>query len=313
MDWHCLCVRPVGGGLVIDTLNWRWIFIVAAVPMIATVVLSLGLPSPDTGPVAVDYVGVALGAVGLTATVFALIEVPVLGPSHPAVAAALVAGLACIAAFVWWQLKAPSSTVPLHLFTIRNFGVGNVMAVLYFGGVSMGTVVVVLFLQEVAGFSALQAGIATLPWPMLSFVIASRVGALSAVVGPRVFVVVGPLVAALGFVLMRPDPAAFNFWSQMLPGLLLFGLGMAVTATPLTATVLAAVASAHSGIGSAVNNAVSRVAALFSIALIGIIASGALDYASFRRLAIVAAALMVTSSVVAAIGIRNPAEPHAVT
>ncbi len=302
-------VGPLVGGLAVDFLNWRWIFIVSAAPVVVTFALSFGLARGSTQPGRVDVLGATLAAVGLTGTVFALIEMQRLGLSHPAVASALAIGLACVAGFVWWEFRAPRPMVPVHLFAIRNFGVGNLATVFIYAAVSMGMLVVALFLQEVAGFTATEAGIATLPLPVLSLLLAARVGQLSARFGPRVFMAVGPLVAALGFVLMRPDADGFNFWLQMLPGLVLFGLGLTITVTPLTSAVLAAVDTAQSGIGSAINNAVSRIAGLVAIALIGVLATGALDYGSFRRLAIITAALLAVGGVVAAVGIRNPPRP----
>jgi MFS family permease len=134
-------------------------------------------------------------------------------------------------------------------------------------------------------------------------------GALASRFGPRLFMAVGPLIAAVGFVLMRPDAAHFDFWWQMLPGIALFGVGLTITVTPLTSAVLAAVDASQSGIGSAINNAVSRIAGLIAVALAGVIAGGALDYGSFRRLAVAAAMLFAIAGVVSAIGIRNPAKP----
>jgi predicted MFS family arabinose efflux permease len=169
----------------------------------------------------------------------------------------------------------------------------------------MGTLITALFLQEVAGFSALKAGLATLPVPVLSFLIARPVGALSARYGPRVFMASGPIIAACGYLLMLTTDGDFNFWTQMFPGLVLFGLGLSITVTPLTSAILAAVDRRDSGIGSALNNAVSRIAGLIAIACTGIIVGGALDNASFHRAVAVTAALFITGGLVSAFGIRN--------
>ena len=307
---------PLLGGLAVDLLNWRWIFILTAAPVVATFVLSVGLPTPDephANPPAdgarIDVLGAALAAAGLAGTVFALIEVQRLGLSNPAVATSLGVGLVCLAAFVWWEFHAEHPMVPMQLFAIRNFRVGNLATAFIYAAVSIGTLVLSLFLQEVVGFGATEAGIATLPLPILSFALAARVGALAAKSGPRLFMAAGPLIAALGFLLMRPAAGQFNFWTQLLPGVVLFGLGLTIAVTPLTSAVLAAVDPSQSGIGSAINNAVSRIAGLIAVALAGVIAGGALDYGSFRRLALVTAALFAVGGVVAAIGIRNPTKP----
>jgi EmrB/QacA subfamily drug resistance transporter len=298
---------PLLGGLAVDLLNWRWIFILTAGPVVATFALSVGLRTADE-PRAVgariDVLGAVLAAAGLAGTVFALIEVQRLGLSNPAVATSLGVGLVCLAAFVWWEFHAEHPMVPMQLFTIRNFRVGNLATAFIYAAVSIGTLVLSLFLQEVVGFGATEAGIATLPLPILSFALAARVGALAAKSGPRLFMAAGPLIAALGFLLMRPAAGQFNFWTQLLPGVVL-----TITVTPLTSAVLAAVDPSQSGIGSAINNAVSRIAGLIAVALAGVIAGGALDYGSFRRLALVTAALFAVGGVVAAIGIRNPTKP----
>jgi EmrB/QacA subfamily drug resistance transporter len=299
---------PLLGGLAVDLLNWRWIFILSGFPAVATFVLSIGLTvtEPPAGRVRVDVVGAVLAGAGLAATAFALIELPRFGLSHPAISASLAAGVVSLGVFVWWEFRAQHPMLPVHLFATRNFGVGNLETAFVYAALSVGMLTVTLFLQEVAGFSATEAGMATLPLPILSFLLAARVGALAARVGPRLFMSTGPLLAAAGFAIMRPDPAHFNFWIQLLPGLVLFGLGMATTVTPLTSTVLAAVDSSQSGIGSAINNAVSRIAGLFAVALAGTIAGGAMDYGSFHRLIVVSAGVFAVGGVIAAIGIGNP-------
>jgi EmrB/QacA subfamily drug resistance transporter len=299
---------PLLGGLAVDYLHWRWIFIISAIPVVATFVLSMGMSvdEPQTSGARIDITGAVLAAAGLAGTVFALIELERLGLSSPAVAGSLAGGLLCLVAFVWWQFRAAHPMLPMRLFTSRNFGVGNLATVFVYASVSIGTLVVSLFLQEVVGFGATEAGLATLPLPVLSFLFAARVGSLASRFGPRLFMTVGPLIAAVGFVLMRPDPEHFDFWWQMLPGIVLFGMGLTITVTPLTSAVLAAVEPSQSGIGSAINNAVSRIAGLIAVALAGVIAGGALNYRSFGRLTTVAAVLFAIAGVVSATSIRNP-------
>jgi EmrB/QacA subfamily drug resistance transporter len=306
-------VGPLLGGLAVDLLNWRWIFVLSAVPVVATFALSIGLTTVEqpraNGARRIDIVGAVLNAVGLSGTVFGLIELQRRGLSDPPVAISLAIGVVSLAAFAWWQFRAEHPMLPMRLFGIRNFGVGNLATTFVYAGVSIGTLIVTLFLQEVAGFRATEAGIATLPLPILSLLFAARVGTLAVKIGPRLFMAAGPLIAAAGFVLMRPSAAHFDFWLQLLPGLVLFGLGLTITVTPLTSAVLAAVEPSQSGIGSAVNNAVSRIAGLIAVAFAGEIAGGALDYDSFRRLAVATAGLFAVGGLIAAIGIRNPAKP----
>ncbi|MGA5465246.1 MFS transporter [Mycobacterium sp. NPDC050041] len=170
---------------------------------------------------------------------------------------------------------------------------------------SLTTLIVALFLQEAAGLSATAAGLATLPMPLLSFLLARRFGALAGRHGPRLYMAVGPLVAAAGAVLMATAHEPFDFWTQMLPGLVAFGLGLSITVSPLTSAVLAAVDPAQSGVGSAVNNAVSRVAGLIAIAFTGVIIGGTMDFDGFRQGVLVVAGLFVVAGAVSAVGIRN--------
>jgi EmrB/QacA subfamily drug resistance transporter len=301
-------VGPLLGGLLVDAVGWRWIFGINIAPLAATLYLTTKL-SPDEfrgdRSARIDAVGAVLNAVGLTGAVYALIEGQRLGFSSPPVIASLVVGLACLALFPWWENRTEQPMMPLHIFTARNFAVGNLATVFLYAAVSLGTLLVALFLQEAARLSATEAGLATLPLPVLSFCLARRFGTLAGAHGPRLFMAVGPLIAAAGYVWMTMVREPFNFWTQMLPGLVVFGFGLSMTVSPLTAAILAAVDPAQSGIGSAVNNAVSRIAGLIAVAFTGVIIGGTVDFTGFRQGAIVTAALFVVAGVVSAIGIRN--------
>ena len=163
--------------------------------------------------------GAVLNAVGLTGAVYALIEQQRFGLSHPAVLTSLLVGVACLIAFPWWERRAPNPMMPLHIFAARNFAVGNLATVFLYAAVSLGTLLVALFLQETAGMSATEAGIATLPIPVLSFFLARWFGTLAGRHGPRLYMALGPLIAAAGYLLMttvdRPvqllDAAAARF------------------------------------------------------------------------------------------------------
>jgi len=302
-------VGPLLGGVLVDALNWRWIFGVNLVPLAITLYLATKLPAGEFAAsnrsARVDVVGAALNAVGLTGAVYALIEGQRLGFSHPAVVAALAVGTACLIAFPLWEWRTPAPMMPLHIFAARNFAVGNLATVFLYAGVSLGMLVVGLFLQETAGLSATAAGLASLPVPVLSFLLARRFGTLAGAHGPRLFMAIGPLIAAVGYLLMSRAGEPFDFWTQMLPGLVVFGLGLTITVSPLTAAILAAVDPAQSGIGSAINNAVSRISGLIAIAFTGVIIGGAVDFAGFRQGMLVTAGLFVLAGVISAVGIRN--------
>lgn len=307
-------VGPPLGGVLVDALSWRWVFGINVVPLAVTLYLTTKMArehhdAPRSARI--DSVGAVLCGAGLTGTVFALIEFQRLGPTHPAVAVGFVLGMACLAAFPWWERRTSNPLMPSGLFASRNFAVGNLATVFLYAAVSLGTLIVALFLQETAGMSASQAGLATLPLPVASFLLARTFGRLAGRYGPRIFMAVGPMIAAGGFVLLTSVRAPVDFWSQLLPGLIVFSVGLSVTVSPLTAAVLAAVDPARSGIGSAVNNAVSRVAGLIAVAFLGVIVglggggAGSMDVAGFRSGALVVAALFALAGVVSAVGICN--------
>ena len=221
------------------------------------------------------------------------------------VVVSLLVGVACLVAFPWWERRVPHPTMPPDIFAARNFAVGNLATVFFYAAVSLGILIAVLFLQEAAGLSATEAGLATLPVPVLSFCLARWFGTLAGVHGPRLFMAIGPLIAAVGYLWMLMAREPFDFWTQMLPGLVVFAPGLSVTVSPLTAAILAAVEPAQSGIGSAINNAVSRIAGLIAIAFAGVIIGGAVDFAGFRQGALVTAGLFAVAGLISAIGIRN--------
>jgi predicted MFS family arabinose efflux permease len=195
--------------------------------------------------------------------------------------------------------------MPPQIFSARNFAVGNLATVFLYAAVSLGMLLVALFLQETAGLSATAAGLATLPIPVFSFFFARWFGSLAGRHGPRLYMALGPLVAAVGYLLMTRVSEPVELWTQLVPGLVVFGLGLSMTVSPLTAAILAAVDPAQSGIGSAINNAISRIAGLVAVALTGVIIGGRMDFGGFRLGLDTAAALLVVAGLISLVGIRN--------
>jgi MFS family permease len=196
--------------------------------------------------------------------------------------------------------------LPLSLFGARNFAAGNLATLFIYAAFALGPFTITIFLQETGGFAATWAGLATLPPTVMLVLLGSWFGGLSSRFGPRIFMTVGPIVVAIGYLLtlaVRPD---LDYWTQFLPGILVTGLGIAMTVAPLTAAILGAVDPARAGIGSAVNNAVARIAGLVAIAGIGVIVGAQLDVDGYHRAAIATAALLIVGGIVSWIGIRNP-------
>jgi hypothetical protein len=227
------------------------------------------VPSPGR----VDVVGAVLGTLGLAGPVFALIEQPQRGWSDPLIVGTLVGGLALLGAFVAYERRAEHPMLPLELFRQRNFAVGNAATLAIYGGLGASPFFLVLFLQQVADYSALQAGLATVPVTVLMFVLSRRFGAMADRIGPRLFMAAGPLVAGAGIALFARIDASADYVTEVLPAVLIFGLGLSMTVAPLTATVLGGVAEEHAGMASAINNAVARVAGLLAVAAIGAVVS----------------------------------------
>lgn len=300
---------PVLGGILVDSLSWRWVFGINVLPIAVTLALMRGLAHDRPRPAGarIDAVGAMLAIAGLGLPVFALIEQPNFGWDSPVIVAALVIGAGSISAFLLWERRTTQPMLPLSIFRTRNFSVGNVSTFFVYGGLSIGTFALAVFLQQGAGYSATLAGVAMVPSSIVLIALSACFGKLSGRIGPRFMMSAGPLVAGAGFALMLGITADADYLTQVLPAVLVFGLGMAITVAPLTATVLGAVEPAHSGIASATNNAVSRVAGLIAVALAGSIGGSAvIDLESFHQLVAAAAGAMLIGAVVSAAGIRNP-------
>jgi EmrB/QacA subfamily drug resistance transporter len=265
---------PVIGGQLVDSASWRWIFAINVPIVVITIVMILRFvpAGRERDPSArVDVVGALLCALGLAGLTFGLIEQPLHGWTSAVVALPLALGVALFGGFLLWEGRwAERPMLPLALFRRRNFAAGNLETFLMYGGLGLLFFFLVLFLQQVAGFSALEAGSASIPVTLLMFGLSMRFGALADKYGPRFFMGVGPLVAAVGMamLMMRVDADA-QYLSDVLPGLLVFGVGLSMTVAPLTSTVLADADDSNAGIASGVNNAIARVAGLVAIAAVG--------------------------------------------
>jgi EmrB/QacA subfamily drug resistance transporter len=265
---------PLIGGQLVDAASWRWIFAINVPVVVVTLLLTLRVVpagrerAPDAR---VDAVGAALCAFGLAGITFGLIEQPLRGWGDPAVFLPLALGALLFAGFLAWEVLTDHPMLPLALFRRRNFAIGNVETFSMYAGLGLLFFFLVLYLQQVATYSALEAGASTVPVTVVMFALSMRFGALADRYGPRFFMGVGPLVAAAGLALFLRLDAQVDYFTDLLPGLLVFALGLSMTVAPLTATVLADADEGNAGIASGVNNAIARLAALVAIAAVGAI------------------------------------------
>ncbi|GAB3595658.1 MFS transporter [Microbacterium tumbae] len=300
-------VGPLIGGLFVDYLTWRLVFLINVVPIAVTLVLlaRLRLEERPSG-IRVDWLGGALCALGLGGVVFALIEQPNLGWASPAIWIPGGAGVIMLLLFLLRQ-RADTAMMPLSLFRVRNFGWGNLTTLFVYAALSLNGFVLGVYLQQGAGLSATAAGLASLPITILMILLSSRAGTWAGRLGPRIFMTAGPLLMAAGALLLLLVGTDFDYWWQVLPAMLVLGVGLSLTVAPLTSAILGAIDEDRSGIASAVNNAVSRVAGLLVVAMLSTIVGGTLDLAGFHSAAWVTAALFAVGGAVSWIGIRRPA------
>jgi MFS family permease len=263
-------IGPLAGGWLVDAASWRWIFAVNVPFVVITLVLvSMAVPrrSGARRQVRLDWLGAFLTVFGLAGPVLALI--------NPSIWFAGPIGVALLLVFVWHERRVEEPMLPLELFARRNFLFGNVQTFAMYGGLGALFFLLTLFLQQVAGYEALQAGLAQIPTTLVMFLLSKRFGRMADRFGPRFFMGCGPLIGAAGIFLMLRLDAEFSYWTELLPALVLFSLGLVATVTPLTATVLADADESNAGIASAVNNAIARVASLLCIAAIGAVVAAA--------------------------------------
>ena len=281
-------IGPVLGGVLLQVSSWRLVFAISLLPAAgALYLIDRYVPEHIDESVHrhVDYAGALLCAVGLAGVVLALIEQQSYGWADPLVSVSLVVGVVALVLFLVRERQAQDPMLPLGLFRRRNFAIGNLATLSVYAGIGGTTFFLPVFLQQVAGYRPVEAGLALLPVTIVMFLLSRRFGALADRIGPRLFMGVGPLVAGGGMLLLLRAGTESPYLSVVLPAMLVFGLGLSVTVAPLTAAVLAGVEDEHAGVASGVNNAVARVAGLLAIAAVGAVVAASFGSALDDRVA----------------------------
>ena len=310
---------PFLGGYLVQAASWRWVFLIN-VPLALAVVVIAGRHVPETRDRSargrVDVAGAVLGAAGLGGLTYGLIEAPVRGAALDVVAAS-VAGVGALVAFLVVEQRVAAPMLPLALFRSRLFSAVNAVTFVVYGAFGAVMFLLVVALQTLGGFSPLVAGTALLPVALLMLVLSARAGALAQRIGPRLPLTAGPLTCAAGVLLLLRTGPGSSYVTDVLPGVVVLGLGLALLVAPLTATALAAADPDHVGVASGVNNAVARAAGLLAVAVLpGAAGIAGSDWSEgdafadgFRTVLVVSAALLAAGAALAAAAV--PAGPLA--
>jgi EmrB/QacA subfamily drug resistance transporter len=305
---------PLGGGLLVDAVSWRLIFAINLPLVVVNLFLLRHVPESvdEQAGHRVDVEGAILCALGLAGPVFALTEQPNLGWGSAQVIGPLVAGLVLFGAFLAHERRAEHPMLPLEIFRSRQFSAANAVTFVVYAALGGFFFLLVAFLQISLGYSPIAAGAASLPVTLLMLLFSARAGALAQRIGPRLPLTVGPLIVAVGLLMLTQLDEGSNYLTGILPGIVVFGIGLTLVVAPVTATVLAAADSRHSGIASGVNNAVARAAGLLAVATLPLTAgiTGA-DYrspaafsAGFRLAMFQCAGLLALAGVLAWLTVR---------
>jgi len=315
-------IGPFLGGWLISAVSWRLIFLIN-LPL-AVVVVAVGrrhVPeSRDLGETGqLDMAGGALVTLGLIGLTYGLIEGPAVGWTAPGSITALIAGAALLAAFILWERRASAPVLPLSLFSSLQFSAANVLTFIVYGALGGALFLLPLQLEQVSGYTPLEAGVSLLPVTLIMLLLSARSGALAAKIGPRLQMTAGPVVIGIGLFLFARIGSSGNYLTEVLPAVLVFGFGLAINVAPLTSTVLAAAPAENAGAASAVNNDVARAAQLIAVAVLpaaaGLTGSSYLHpeqfSAGFRTAAFISGGLCILAGALAAVTIRNPSRAQA--
>lgn len=309
-------IGPFVGGWLIDVATWRTVFFIN-VPLALVAILISVRHVPDSRDEEArrpDVLGSVAVVIGLGGLVYALVEGPAKGWLEPEVVVAATVGMIALIVFVVIERWTREPMLPLEIFRSSQFSGANATTLLVYFALGGALFLLVIQLQRVLGYSALEAGTALMPITLLLLVMSPKTGALAQRIGPRIPLTAGALIAAGGLALMARIEADTSYLGAVLPAVVVFGVGLGFVVAPLTSAVLAAVAMRHAGVGSGVNNATARIAGLLAVALLpfaaGIAGSEGLDPVGFGngfpKAMLLAAAVCAGGALISFTSIRTP-------